>query len=340
MSDNTEGPRRKRPREETSPPALSAQTQHSDSEGLTRDTSFWFPDGNIVLVAQEDAFRVHQSVLSRGSTFFREMFGVPQPLDSEKLDGSYVIRLADRSDDVRCLLRVLYDGGSMLLGPDTEVEFSTIAAVVRLGHKYELDDLKFAALGRLERCFPTEYVNWDFTSNRAKSCGVVIKPADAIVAVNLARLTNTLSILPVALYQCCWLSTEDLLQGGMDSIDKLSTDDLRRCINAKALIALSTSGIIATISRKRPYTCSCEAVVRRVVEHLANDHEACLDPSQVQWPNRSIKYIERHCCPACRAEVQSKRMQQAKITWSRLPKLMDLNAPAWKDELAQIPVPS
>lgn len=43
----------------------------------------WLDDGNVVLVAGGTAFRVHQSILSRNSDIFRDMFTVPQPADAE-----------------------------------------------------------------------------------------------------------------------------------------------------------------------------------------------------------------------------------------------------------------
>lgn len=76
-------------------------------------------DGNIVIAAVETsetktvthAFRVHQSLLSKHSTVFRDMFTLPQSLDVEQYEGVPVVKLPDRYRDVKGLLRMFYDPG-------------------------------------------------------------------------------------------------------------------------------------------------------------------------------------------------------------------------------------
>lgn len=72
----------------------------------------WFPDGNIVLIAQDAHFRVHRGVLSRNSEIFRVMFDLPQPSDAAEtyISECPAIPLSDRKSDVDCMLRALYDG--------------------------------------------------------------------------------------------------------------------------------------------------------------------------------------------------------------------------------------
>lgn len=61
----------------------------------------------------------------------------------------------------------------------------------------------------------------------------------AILAVNLAHITNTPSILPSALYVCCQLDADVLLRGRVRRdgvVDTLSHEDLVRCIRGKAML--------------------------------------------------------------------------------------------------------
>ena len=69
----------------------------------------WFEDGNVVLVAEGAAFKVHRGVLSRNSEIFRDMFGVPQPEHGETFEGCPVVHLTDSKEDVRYMLSALCD---------------------------------------------------------------------------------------------------------------------------------------------------------------------------------------------------------------------------------------
>lgn len=76
----------------------------------TRHTNLWFEDGNIVLVAQHTAFRVHRTVLAMHSNVFRDMFLIPQPATvDESIDGCPVVRMVeDSAEEVEIVLRILY----------------------------------------------------------------------------------------------------------------------------------------------------------------------------------------------------------------------------------------
>jgi hypothetical protein len=72
---------------------------------------YWFEDGNIVLQAEETLFRVHQSVLSRHSSIFKDTFAMPQPPSQENkyTEGCPVLPLSDTAEDINNLLSLLYD---------------------------------------------------------------------------------------------------------------------------------------------------------------------------------------------------------------------------------------
>ncbi|KAJ7287177.1 hypothetical protein C8J57DRAFT_995026, partial [Mycena rebaudengoi] len=70
-------------------------------------SEIWHTDGSVVLQAQNTQFRVHWSVLSLNSSFFREMQGLPQPPDQPSIDGCIIIQLSDSVEDVEHLLKAL-----------------------------------------------------------------------------------------------------------------------------------------------------------------------------------------------------------------------------------------
>ncbi|KAF9533920.1 hypothetical protein CPB83DRAFT_744452, partial [Crepidotus variabilis] len=72
-----------------------------------RSDSFWFLNGNVVLQAGQKQFRVHQSMLSRNSSIFHDMFSIPQTQDDNTEDGCPLVVLHDSATDVENLLTLL-----------------------------------------------------------------------------------------------------------------------------------------------------------------------------------------------------------------------------------------
>lgn len=120
-----------RPQPQPMSPTPTMNVELDDSElskngtAVRRHPDLWFGDGSVVLRAENVAFRVHKSQLSRQSLFFRDLFSLPQPgVEAGKesnvlqdggdgmLEGCPVLRLHDDSaEDVTNLLHALYDGG-------------------------------------------------------------------------------------------------------------------------------------------------------------------------------------------------------------------------------------
>ena len=68
---------------------------------------FWFEDGNVVLVAQDVAFRIYLGLLAAQSTVFADMLSVSRPGADETYEGCPVVRLTDSPHDFAHLLSVL-----------------------------------------------------------------------------------------------------------------------------------------------------------------------------------------------------------------------------------------
>lgn len=83
--------------------------------GVLRDPDVWLPDGNVVIKAQNVAFRVHKSILALHSEIFRDLFlaSSPSPNSSgpmEIIDDCPVIEVTDSANDLRHLFLVLCCG--------------------------------------------------------------------------------------------------------------------------------------------------------------------------------------------------------------------------------------
>lgn len=76
----------------------------------------WFEDGNVVLIAESTSFRVHKSILSRTSDFFKDMFSLPQPplaeVDDDKNDLTSpcpTIPTSETAEDLMYFLDAMYN---------------------------------------------------------------------------------------------------------------------------------------------------------------------------------------------------------------------------------------
>lgn len=141
-----------------SPPA---KRQRTEDAPITR-SDIWFTDGSVVLQAQNTQFRVHWGVLTQNSSFFRDMQALPQGnIDQPTVDGCPLVELHDAVEDVKHLLTILYNPFVRLdsLEMRTELlfrtlavpskkthEFAVVAALIRLGRKYDFRNLLDAAI--------------------------------------------------------------------------------------------------------------------------------------------------------------------------------------------------
>ncbi|EPT02348.1 hypothetical protein FOMPIDRAFT_29038, partial [Fomitopsis schrenkii] len=192
---------------------------------------FWYPDGTIIVVAQSIGFRIYKGLLAEASEMFHDMFNnaspSPPPSQAERSvtpsDGCPVVRVSDTAAEIRSLLNVLLHGRQYMHGRD--LDFEDLANCIRLTHKYRMQDIYEALMGELKKIFPEDFATWEEHASR----WLDYPHTDAIVAVGLAHLTDTPSILPISLYLCCQLEGAALIGGRArvdGAVDNLSMDDL------------------------------------------------------------------------------------------------------------------
>ncbi|EJF60290.1 hypothetical protein DICSQDRAFT_63386 [Dichomitus squalens LYAD-421 SS1] len=140
---------------------------------------FWFDDGNIILVARDVGFKIYRGLLAINSTVFSDM------LASSK---------------------------------EPQYSFDQVSALVRLAHKYGVQDVLDRSLRALQDArYTKDFSRYLELELDPTECDVKISPVHAIGAVNLAQLTQTSALLPLALYDCC--------QYGGDVLDGWRRDD-------------------------------------------------------------------------------------------------------------------
>ena len=83
-----------------------------------RTADCWFPDGNVVLLVRDVAFKVHRGQLARHSDVFRDMFALPPLVTSthgsqsrlaESYDGVVHVQMPDSAEELTSFLTMFYD---------------------------------------------------------------------------------------------------------------------------------------------------------------------------------------------------------------------------------------
>jgi hypothetical protein len=86
--------------------ALAAK---QDQEDTFISEAFDVSDTNLIIRSSDLVnFRVHKLVLAMASPFFKDLLSLPQPSDSESVDGLPVVQLSENSELLRSLISMLY----------------------------------------------------------------------------------------------------------------------------------------------------------------------------------------------------------------------------------------
>ncbi|KZT11168.1 uncharacterized protein LAESUDRAFT_691737 [Laetiporus sulphureus 93-53] len=305
----------------------------SNAPMSTRSSDFWFDDGNVILEAGNVSFRVHISILCRNSVVFRDLFDIPQGSVSEESDGCPVVRLHDSSADVSALLSTLYDGRKYLHPSHAPLPFSTVASLIRLGHKYQMADVLEGALARLKSCFSnrrSDLHHW--TANASPT--MTMTNEDAIAALNLARLTQSDTILPLATFGCCLLEEELIVNGVAredGSRDELSKEDVIRVFKTRQRIHAHDLKSISLYKACSP-NCSNESGCAR---GLSKFREILLDPEDgpLFYCNSFRSFLGRdappYLCNDCKEFIDKKDDEREHQSWVELPHITDVNMEVW-----------
>ncbi|KAK7025086.1 BTB domain-containing protein [Favolaschia claudopus] len=315
----------------SSPPT---KRQRTEDEPITRSDT-WFPDGNVVLQARNTQFRVHWGVLTLHSSVFSDMQGLPQPPEQPSVEGCPVVELQDDEEDLKFLLKALYT--PTFLGKQ-KIPFSAVAALVRLGRKYEFQDLYDSAVGRLTASLPATLEEYDalkpypdrwstFDSYRGIHFDVIA----------LATEHDLFKVLPCAYVEmaCFYITAAlfDEIQNRNGSRTRtLSGEYLRKCVLFQQ--ALSIKQYQPSYShgwlRKWEFEADCAApkTCRAVRESVLG---VCMDNAFVISFTKMEKIpILKQCCSKCVSHLCDSIDSGRKKMWDELPGLLGL--PPW-DEL-------
>ncbi|OJT05755.1 hypothetical protein TRAPUB_3393 [Trametes pubescens] len=323
------------------------------ARGVKRHQEYWFDDGSIIVIAEHTAYKIHKSVLARHSEVFNGLFSVPQTSADDHLDGCPVVHLSDSSEDFSTLLKALYDTSrdSSLFQLDKKLSFSVVAGLYELAHKYQIDHIMDQMLVRLKSCFTDNLKAWDaldhVTAGQGQRYTVVRSPSlevlsstDAIRAINLARRTGALTMLPTAIYLASFHHADVLLTGiarADGTLDTLSREDLVRCLDARVLFAHWTYTKLAWITTgrvtggcKTPAACAdaLTALSMKIKQGFAKPKAAyfALDPFSEVVKDLTKEY---GVCKKCGTAMRARAVEERRVMWRNLPQDLGLDLEDW-----------
>ncbi|TFK70398.1 hypothetical protein BDN72DRAFT_743683, partial [Pluteus cervinus] len=153
----------------------------------------WYSDGSVILQAESTYFRVHMSILAQHSSVFRDMFALGKADCELVVEGCPIVFLSDTAQDLEFYLKALYNPF-----PDQKPkQFIEVAALLRLGRKYGIDQLRDDALARITYEFPHTLEKWD---SRQIGSRIALNRSTYVDCINLCRELGLFSPLPTALY--------------------------------------------------------------------------------------------------------------------------------------------
>ncbi|KAI0351203.1 hypothetical protein OH77DRAFT_957746 [Trametes cingulata] len=302
-------------------------TSTTPLDGFVQNVNFWYEDGTIILTAGNEAFKVYKGPLIEYSPVFRDMLSLPQP-DSHQDQSCPIIPLSDAPLDVSCLLGVFMPSKRAILPFGlSHPPYPVVAAWIRLGHKYQIDTLVEQSLRYLRTLYPDNVKQLNKQPRFPALC--------AIGVVNLARLTGELSLLPVALAECCTLG-EKIVTGFAfpdGRREQLSAADLGACFRAKDKIIARRVRAAERMFRCLPEDCKreggCEADMEFFLMFLMKGTigSLCVPRVDISW-SASAKKMYR-LCSKCFEEVRAREEDEQLQLFEELPSLFGIKVPGW-----------
>lgn len=212
-----------------------------------------------------------------------------------------------------------------------------ITAFLRIGTKYELEDLRSETIHILSARYPSDLQAWD-SRPHPHELPIQIDDAMCFKAANIAQEIGLLSILPACLYDVCTCGYSAILDGlvvnvnenGEQGIAALTPETFELAI--RGFLSLQTRQLASThlcLHSNSAYMFSscrgdsdCENQRRRIFQVLYEQGPRVI----------ALDRLDDHIgalCDACQADCINASMLGRMVTWAVLPKMFGL--PPWEE---------
>ncbi|KAJ7074669.1 hypothetical protein C8F01DRAFT_32547 [Mycena amicta] len=305
---------------------MDATSWASNSLTFTRQSDLWYSDGNLIVVAGTRAFRVYANFLAAKSKTFAEM----RP--SDMIEGIPAVQLNDPEEDAEDFLKGIFDT-DYFMPPPSPTKLSTVLAVLRLSHKYNVQFLIRRALRHLNVVYPTNLAEFLAIPSPSHIEYPETKLAGHLRALKAAMDVDAQWLLPAIHYciSCAPLRSilaarpswsalseqtqffivtthawrlhrfEKVHEGPLNPVDESLCSDPRGCLRTQATYA---TRLVAIIGRDQP-----------------------LDAIRF-WDEPGIEgYLKRRCENCAKGIRESINIMQGMV-WDALPRTFEF--PEWK----------
>ncbi|KAF8577281.1 hypothetical protein K439DRAFT_564641 [Ramaria rubella] len=289
-------------------------------EHVDRSKDIYFEDGNIVLIAQNTAFRVHRGHLARHSEVFRGLLEAALHSPSTELfDSCHIVRLSDKSEDFVELLRVFYD-----LTQLSKCGMKLLFVLVRLSSKYFIHSIRTATLEVLDNSYPSTLEKWNPNG---------VELAECLEVIEIAHELHADCLLPSAYYNLCSFPANDVTQSRHASFSLLAKYSCGKESLGRYYPAFIENFLV---HRKpcpaciRPDTTSCfeafEELNDKALSFLTQPITSFLpDPLCVLMVLSRVGTVDK-LCPPCKKNLSHDIKTQSQQIWDALPGIFGLGS--------------
>ena len=251
---------------------------------------------------------------------------------------------------------------TMLRGPSSSssaatLSFATLAHMIRIAHKYQIDGVLEPAVARLAQFFnpgaqwveiaDTHPKRWEFWK---KYCGLDIELEDVVEAVEIFHLVEKPECLPFAFYLCC-LCKPSVLRNGVGREDgtavRLSDEDFTRCFQGSLALSKechivlqraleSHESIIGFLFSSGectapPKRCN-DFLTQRAREHSTDESwyplSDLFNPPEHRRPRFTVHTLRHQLCKSCSGRLASFSLHTRQHLFQDLHRFFSLEAPA------------
>ncbi|KAJ7196474.1 hypothetical protein GGX14DRAFT_672488 [Mycena pura] len=314
------------------PPSSKRQRTDSDSATPISRSKIWMPGGDIILQTQSTQFRINSDILAQQSPIFRDMLSIPQPANKPTIDGCPIVHLSDAAKDWELLLETLYNP----FQHKETLPFDVVAAMVRLGKKYEMAAIKNNATWRIHYEFPNTLHSWIEVQNKLTK--IESQPGMMLDLLNLVYEYEIRSSVPTLAFNCL----------DMMSLEHLMKDETRRpdgsCVHLAPHIKLTLAIAVERIANQQRTSFQWLDDDTILPHPQCNSRTECTEQRQelyrtVMWGLEEYHY---HCfdpwndfdgtkglCRKCNLVGEGTFKDTASKMWEFLPSFFQL--PQWGD---------
>ena len=201
-------------------------------------------------------------------------------------------------------------------------------ANLRLGHKYDIPDLRDRALSHLATAYPSTLQAWDNRS-KTRTFPPVMKFDLEFLLLQAALKADACWLMPVMFYSCCSYPMREILY----SVEWIGAGDLlekHKCMLGYVDQFAATSRVLRFLVQSPSVRCTVQlkCYEGRLAWFDMVDTWKTSIPLDI-WDESDWKRFGKDVCSVCLDQSRSTHRKARQAVWDNLPRTYGL--PAWED---------